>query len=248
MNELEYFYCRNGKVAKDLAELADILQDMSDDEFSHHVSEFKNDFSTWILHVLKNAELSEKIRTCTAKEEMLLILNEEIMRKNISEKFKAFKEKEDYADEHELLKDDDIPVESTGLNMDTIIPKEDEDPLLTSIWLGGEKSLLKPVDIEQEHQAPLLSSGEMTQAQEQASLALLSNPKTSESKSESLDMKKEVKLSSREEQEGDVRQKENILSKPLPKEFTLKEFIFGIFLGFVLGFVIAKLLFSMVLK
>ncbi|MFH1073439.1 MAG: hypothetical protein V1743_08480 [Nanoarchaeota archaeon] len=247
MNESEYFYCRNGKVAKDLEELADIIQDMSDDEFSHHANEFKNDFSNWILHVLKNADLSEKVRKCTAKEEILLILNEEIMRKNISEKFEAFKEMNNKDDKHELLNYDDTLVESTGLDTDKSIPKDEEDHQLTNIWLGGGKPLLKPVEMQPAHEAPKLPSAELRQhSQEQARVLAFSNPKTGNP--ENTDLKKEENPAGKEEKTTMEGQKENALLKAQPKEFTLKEFIFGIFLGFVLGFVIAKILFGMVLK
>ncbi len=84
------FYCKNGKVAHTLEDLADILKDMPQDEFSHHVSAFKNDFSNWILQVLQNSDLAGTVRKCTTKEETLAAINEHVMRREVSKRFEAY--------------------------------------------------------------------------------------------------------------------------------------------------------------
>jgi len=84
------FYCKNGKVAHSLEDLAEILKDMPSDEFSHHVNPFKNDFSNWIMHVLQNPELAGTVRKCNTKEEALAAIKEHMMRKEVSKRLEAY--------------------------------------------------------------------------------------------------------------------------------------------------------------
>lgn len=84
------FYCKNGKVAHSLEDLAAILKDMPMDEFSHHVTPFKNDFSNWMMHVLQDAELAGTVRKCNTKEEALAAIKEHMMRKDVSKRLEAY--------------------------------------------------------------------------------------------------------------------------------------------------------------
>lgn len=56
-----FFVLADGKTLKDLADLADALETMSNKTFKHHVNESKNDFSNWVRDVLKEGELAEEI-------------------------------------------------------------------------------------------------------------------------------------------------------------------------------------------
>ncbi|MBS3132748.1 hypothetical protein J4470_01285 [Candidatus Woesearchaeota archaeon] len=55
------FVLRDGRILKDLKELADAFEHMSDDIFKHHVNPAKNDFSAWASEVLHEKELSEDL-------------------------------------------------------------------------------------------------------------------------------------------------------------------------------------------
>ncbi len=56
------FVLKDGRILKDLKELADALEHMSDDVFSHHVNESKNDFGNWTKDVLLEKELAEDLQ------------------------------------------------------------------------------------------------------------------------------------------------------------------------------------------
>jgi len=64
------FWVNNGPVLKDLYELRDALKNMSDDTFVHHVSGDKNDFATWVEHVIQDAELAQKLLKCKTSASM----------------------------------------------------------------------------------------------------------------------------------------------------------------------------------
>jgi hypothetical protein len=55
------FVLGDGRILKDIKELADSLEHMSDDVFKHHVNAAKNDFSAWAKEVLHEQELSEDL-------------------------------------------------------------------------------------------------------------------------------------------------------------------------------------------
>ena len=69
-----YFVLHDGTVIKDYRELAANLATMSDDAFSYHVNNDKNDFATWIHDIFKEEELAADIRKCRSKVEMEALL------------------------------------------------------------------------------------------------------------------------------------------------------------------------------
>jgi len=54
----QYFVVVDGTVLKNLKELAMLFEDISEDVFRHHVTDERNDFSTWIRHVLEDKDLA----------------------------------------------------------------------------------------------------------------------------------------------------------------------------------------------
>lgn len=74
----DYFYLPNGKPVKSLRELVEEINIMSDEDFTSHVSDEKNDFSEWIEHVINDKALSDKIRPLRTKHDMLSVLMERI--------------------------------------------------------------------------------------------------------------------------------------------------------------------------
>ena len=60
----------DGSEIKNLLELADALEKMSDDVFYYHVSKQKNDFSNWVRDVFKQEELANKISGCNNKQDI----------------------------------------------------------------------------------------------------------------------------------------------------------------------------------
>ena len=58
----EYFFLMiDGSAVKNLLELADAFNNMSDDVFYYHVTNDRNDFSSWVRDVFNEKQLSEQL-------------------------------------------------------------------------------------------------------------------------------------------------------------------------------------------
>jgi len=57
----QHFVVADGRKLKNIIELADALETMSEEIFSHHVNEFKNDFSAWVKDVFYDDGLADDI-------------------------------------------------------------------------------------------------------------------------------------------------------------------------------------------
>jgi hypothetical protein len=65
------FWCRDGKVFTDLAELAEGLAAMSDETFAYHSNAEKQDFSNWIRDIIGDellaaylAQAADRMQAC----------------------------------------------------------------------------------------------------------------------------------------------------------------------------------------
>ncbi|MBI1935412.1 hypothetical protein HYS31_03145 [Candidatus Woesearchaeota archaeon] len=56
-----HFVVADGRKLKNIIELADALETMSEEIFNHHANEFKNDFSNWVKDVFYDHSLAEDI-------------------------------------------------------------------------------------------------------------------------------------------------------------------------------------------
>ncbi len=63
------FWSSDGKIFRNLSELADSLRSMSEETFSSHVNNEKNDFAKWVYDVIGDISLSESLRNVTSKKE-----------------------------------------------------------------------------------------------------------------------------------------------------------------------------------
>ena len=72
------FFCQDGRVVKNLAELAACLTQISQDAFYHHVSDTKNDFSTWIRDVIGDKKLVDTLLGIKNPAEAAKIVSERI--------------------------------------------------------------------------------------------------------------------------------------------------------------------------
>ena len=59
--EERHFVVADGRKLKNIIELADALETMSEEIFRHHVNEFKNDFSSWVKDVFYDHSLADDI-------------------------------------------------------------------------------------------------------------------------------------------------------------------------------------------
>ena len=70
----KHFKLCNGKTIKSIEELALMLDTISDDDFSFHVSGEKNDFATWIKDVFGNEYLADHLHLLNDKKENQIAL------------------------------------------------------------------------------------------------------------------------------------------------------------------------------
>ena len=56
-----HFAVSDGRRLRNIIELADALETMSEEIFKHHVNEFKNDFSAWVKDVFYDHSLADDI-------------------------------------------------------------------------------------------------------------------------------------------------------------------------------------------
>lgn len=76
-----YFILCNGKPVKNIKELADLMEDLEDQVFNHHVRTDGNDFAKWIKDIFKDIELAEKLAGAQDKEHMQLVIYKHITHK-----------------------------------------------------------------------------------------------------------------------------------------------------------------------
>jgi len=69
VSEETAFWCNDGRVFRDLRELAEGLASMSNETFYYHVTQERNDFSNWIGDVMEDMELAGLLRKMISKEE-----------------------------------------------------------------------------------------------------------------------------------------------------------------------------------
>ena len=67
--EEHHFVVADGKKLKNILELADALETMSEEIFAHHANQFKNDFSSWVRDVFYDHSLAEDISRAKNKLE-----------------------------------------------------------------------------------------------------------------------------------------------------------------------------------
>ena len=68
------FFCHDGYVIKNLDELAQYLNKMTEDVFQYHVNSEKNDFSNWIRDVIGDQKLASDLRKANSPLESSKIL------------------------------------------------------------------------------------------------------------------------------------------------------------------------------
>ena len=66
--EKHVFWLRSGRHIRNLNELVKELHHMDKATFHHHVTPERNDFSNWILHVIKDKQLAARVRASHDKQ------------------------------------------------------------------------------------------------------------------------------------------------------------------------------------
>ncbi len=62
------FWVNEGPVIKNLLELCDALEAMSDEQFAHHVDAEKNDFARWVDEVLGDSDCARALRRARKRQ------------------------------------------------------------------------------------------------------------------------------------------------------------------------------------
>jgi hypothetical protein len=72
--EEHHFIIADGRKLKNILELADALETMSEEIFSHHANELKNDFSAWVKDVFYDHSLAEDISRAKSRIEAQAVI------------------------------------------------------------------------------------------------------------------------------------------------------------------------------
>ncbi len=78
------FVLKDGRVLKDLIELAHALEYMSDDVFNHHVNNSKNDFRNWVRDVFSQKELAAELEKAKTRSDLQLAVLKHIVKETFS--------------------------------------------------------------------------------------------------------------------------------------------------------------------
>lgn len=62
------FWVNNGPILKNLDELANSVQQLSDEAYRHHVNKEKNDFSKWINDAIGDSRLANDLLSSRSRE------------------------------------------------------------------------------------------------------------------------------------------------------------------------------------
>lgn len=62
------FWCRDGRILRNLSELPPALRHMSAETFRHHVNSEKNDFANWIDEIVGEQALAHEVRNLRTKD------------------------------------------------------------------------------------------------------------------------------------------------------------------------------------
>ncbi len=72
------FWVNNGPILKNLEEMANVLPEMNDETFQHHVNSEKNDFSNWVRDVISDQKLANDLLSSRNKESAFKKVNNRV--------------------------------------------------------------------------------------------------------------------------------------------------------------------------
>ncbi len=73
------FKLKSGKQVKNLYELALDLAGMDDETFQHHVNDEKNDFRSWILEIVNDEHLADKLSKVKDRKKMAKLVDKRVL-------------------------------------------------------------------------------------------------------------------------------------------------------------------------
>ncbi len=78
VNDSETFRLKDGGTVRNLGELLAALKNMSADVFSHHVSEGRNDFASWLKYSVGDGILADRVINVKRQDQMFRLLHQRI--------------------------------------------------------------------------------------------------------------------------------------------------------------------------
>ena len=72
------FWCSDGRVFKNLAELVAGLEQISEETFRYHSNETKNDFSKWVSDVIGDRQLSRDMQKIRSRAQAVLVVADRV--------------------------------------------------------------------------------------------------------------------------------------------------------------------------
>ncbi len=76
---VEYvFYLHGGGTLANLIDLANALHNISDDAYSYHVNDSKNDFSNWVRDIFKDEKLANDLNKAANKNQAARIVSDKV--------------------------------------------------------------------------------------------------------------------------------------------------------------------------
>nr|MCK4930149.1 hypothetical protein [Nanoarchaeota archaeon] len=77
----KWFCFASGRKASSIEELKELLKNMGETEFRHHVNNERNDFANWIEDVFGETRLAQSMREVSEREGLLIILENFLKKK-----------------------------------------------------------------------------------------------------------------------------------------------------------------------
>lgn len=76
------FWIKDGPILRDLIDLRNVLYEITQEQFDHHVDELKNDFASWVEHVLEDEHTSALIQKAKTAKKMLAAIEKSLPKKH----------------------------------------------------------------------------------------------------------------------------------------------------------------------
>lgn len=123
VDESKQFCLQDGRCVRNIVELAQVMPDVSEDIFNHHVNDTKNDFANWIENVFSEKDLASSLRKLNT-------------RKQTTDLLKRFAEKGHFVYETIIL-----GAGIAGIAASIYAARKRMDYLLISTDLGGQMAI-----------------------------------------------------------------------------------------------------------
>jgi hypothetical protein len=72
------FWCHDGRYLKNLDELKEALEQMTDEVYLYHANEEKTDFSNWVKDVIGDEKLSRDLLKCPTRAKAAVVVADRV--------------------------------------------------------------------------------------------------------------------------------------------------------------------------